>query len=272
MNKEPITSRKLLTSMVSSEAYRATFNGVDLRNMDEVGKLYFRSQALGAAALQRANENTRESGYKTPEGHLYSLMTQYDSFIASHHKLDYLQSHDTTREQKLPALQKAVDFNTTLRELIDAGGSPLTVGTLSTTLAETFQHMHGSEDLPYFMGEIRKVLIGMRHEIGFEQIVATMPDVEYEHATPVEDVYLGIDIKLKYRGTPIDTDVKASALSAKKANENNWHQDKLHIWSQLNDSDFGNGFHIPTKLAEEKARDVRAILDDTLPWINSRSA
>jgi hypothetical protein len=272
MNKEPITSRKLLSSMVSSEAYRDTYNGIDLRTMYEEDKFELRSRALGAAAMQRASEHTRESGYRTPEGHLYSLIAQYDSFISSHHALDYLQNHSTTREAKLPELRKAVEFNTTLRELIDAGGSSLTVGTLSTTLAETFQHMHGAEELPYFMGEIRRVLTGMRHEIGFEQIVATMSDVEYEHATPEEDISLGIDMKLLYKGLKIDTDVKSTAFSATKANENSWNQNKLHIWSQLNDSDFGAGFHISNKLAEEKARDVRAILDDSLHWINSRSA
>lgn len=272
MNKEPITSRKLITSMVSSEAYRDTFNGIDLHTMYEEDKFELRSRALGAAAMQRANENTRESGYKTPEGHLYSLMSQYGSFISSHRALDYLQSHDTSREEKLPELRKAVEFNATLRELIDASGSSLTATSLFVTLAETFQHMHGTEELPYFMSEMRGVLSGMRHEIGFEQIIATMPDIEYEHATPEEDITLGIDMKLSYKGVRIDADIKASAYNAQKANENDWHKNKLYIWSQLSDSDFGNGFHISNKLAQEKSRDVRTILDDSLHWINSRSA
>lgn len=272
MNKEPITSRKLITSMVSSEAYRNTFNGIDLRNMYEEDKFELRSRALGAAALQRATENTRESGYKTVEGHLYHLMTQFDSMVFAQQKLDYLQSIESTREEKIPYLKSCVTFNDTLREIIDAGGSSLTVSSLYTTLAETYQHMHGTDELPYFMSEMRKKLTGMRHEIGFEQIIATMPDVEHEHATIDEDAELGIDIKLSYKGIPIDTDVKGSKFSAQKANENNWNNDKLHIWSQLNDSDFGNGFHISNKLAEEKANDVREILDDSLHWIQSRAA
>jgi hypothetical protein len=79
-------------------------------------------------------------------------------------------------------------------------------------------------------------------------------------------------MKLSYKGVRINADIKGSALSAQRASENDWHKNTLYIWSQLSDNDFGNSFHISTKLAEEKARDVRLILDDSLHWINSKTA
>jgi hypothetical protein len=272
MNKEPLTPRKLLTDMISSDSYRETFDGVNINGLSSDEKLSMRAHGLGAAALQLAQENTRESGYKTLDGHIYTLLAACNSSLAAQQKLDQLRYAKSTREEKIPYLEKVVDFNHTLREVIDAGGSSLTPTSLFSMLGEMYQLMYGPDNVSAFTQELRRKFTGMRHEIGFEQIIANMPDVEYINATPKEEIIDGIDMKIKYMGIILPSDIKASQDSATKAQENDWGKNKLYIWSHLQNQDFGNKFRISNTLAEQKAQEIRPILRDAVTWIEQRAA
>lgn len=229
-----------------------------------------RAVRLGAFACQTAARNER--GNETKESLVYGLIANIDTFAESQAELDVLREREHSTgvrpsfAEKESHLRSVIRFNHAAKELINrdpAIGFSQLVGFV-TNMYEVQHRMElydinieeRTEQLRWLSDKTAAVLNGMRHELGFEQILGNLYDagIEYEE-TSEDDELRGVDYWIEHHGQRFSVDVKASRTATTKARERSRTPQQI-VWSRLDGEDFNGGFRISPERAQQKASAV----------------
>ncbi|HEY8886509.1 MAG TPA: hypothetical protein VIM31_03370 [Candidatus Microsaccharimonas sp.] len=266
VNKHPLDTSHIVYTVGTSEAYVHARNQAEALDLDDSGR---RRAAIRMAATALSGE--QESGYLTPEGHAMNVTAHLTDFSDSIQQLHELRHQHAHHKEKLPALRKISEFNHAVKDMVDANPS-LTFDEVLSFILSMNQSINGNNNTSYnFEEEVKQVLVGMSHEIAFEQMLGYMPDIEYKEAT-IEDDLAGTDMFVSMNGSPmVSIDIKASLVRAQHAKDKalylGYNPDRI-IWSRLSNRDFNGFFRIPQDVAEERAV---ALHDDLVRAINSET-
>lgn len=265
MNTHPhpsLDKARYTNAIRTSDEFRKSLPVHNIEEMTPNEKRSMRIRAVARGALDRATQETKESGYRTPDGDVFNLIAHLDSFYQAQQVLARLESEKdfrhVRRNERIPHLKDVVQFNHALREVID-NHPALKFTDILNFMTEMHTAVSGPDTQKQFYTDAREALDGMRHEIGFEQILGVLPDLDYREASVEEDIY-GADIVVTVDDTEIPIDIKASPRTAAFKREKSHHPERI-VWSQLNFEDFNGGMRIPRQLAEKKAPALRAELE-----------
>ncbi len=265
MNSHPhslLDKAKYTSAIRTSDEFRKSLPTHNIEEMTSEEKRTMRIRAVARGALDRANQETKESGYRTPDGDIFNLIANLDTFYEAQQSLAQLDSdkdfRHVARSERIPYLKDAVQFNHALREVIDNHPS-LSFTDILNFMTEMHTTVSGPDTQKQFYTGAREVLDGMRHEIGFEQILGALPDLDYREASIDEDIN-GADIIVTVDNTEIPVDIKGSPRTTAFKREKSYHPERI-IWSQLSFEDFNGGMRISRQLAEKKAPALRAELE-----------
>lgn len=261
MNNESLNPLKYVSAIKGTDAFIDNLPRQDYDSLTLAERHTARNSAIAKSALFLADEETAPSGYRSLDGHVFNLVASLDPFYTAQKRLNDLRARGgfyKSREQAMPYLEQVAEFNHALKNVIDNGPS-IKFDELLAFMAHMYAGANGQASMQDFYNEARYALIGMRHEIGAEQIIGTMDDVEYNE-TDVEDKdsvnldLAGEDIRVEFNGLSIPLDIKASPQAVEKARARSDHPERI-VWSQLHNGDFGNGkgFRIPYNVARDKA-------------------
>lgn len=241
-----------------------------------------RSSALGHTArtlaerMSQAESQTVEQKLDQSAVHILSLLPKY---LESQLALDKIQDYERATNRRVPKTEKrphkevAASYNHALRELVDIAPDLAPSEVLNFIYAAALE-MEDPDAAKYASQETRSVIFGMQNEIGFEQILWEIEEVEdVIHGDEKQDRE-GVDLYILYKGVKLKVDTKASALSAQKAKQARQDFMRRHgeteassvsgypMWTGLKASDFGDTFRISNELARERAPHIKAMLDN----------
>lgn len=206
-------------------------------------------EAMASVALKLVDlQREKHSGHLDVHGNARNIIARLPDYIEGQHELDKVRLREdrtgswAPREQKIPHLTKAIEFNHAIRETIDSNPALSTNDVLRFI---TRAHMGLSKDMGetrYIQEQVRGVLVGMQHEIAVEQALWSLEGTDNIQEASLADELKGIDIKLDYFGKPVDIDVKAGRMGETKAWEK-WKPGKpLPFWSGLDADELGTRF------------------------------
>lgn len=263
---------------------KSFINGLERTDefLGQLAKGKSRPKSIGHAAAQ-LHDRMAGAETKTSESELdrlgVKLIATLPGFVEAQHALDNIkdqqrrQGHNFAPGVKLPHLKAAIPFNHALRDMVDS--FPWVDVDSIKSFAETVMlDLGGSAEADYCSVETGKVLYGMQHEIGLEQILWQIDDVEdVQHATEEQELE-GIDLIVTYKGNPLYLDAKATPQGADKATadrEFSMQQRGITeaeasggfpVWTGLSDDDFGGKLRIDNETAKAQAPRMRAILEE----------
>ncbi len=237
-------------------------------NENEPGENRRIAVELGAFTLENITKS--KGGYDTKESSSYRLIRNISSFAESQAALDDLrqlsrQGEHITRRQREPYLRNVIQFNHAVKELVNQDPQ-ITFSQLSNFTLNFYQSQCAyelsklspedyHEQIVWFHKKFSGALNGMRHELGYEQLIGQLQcekyDIEYDE-TDEDKELRGVDYTIMVEGSPVDVDVKASPRNVTKTH---------HVYSHLNSEDFGNGFRISPQTAQ---REAHYVLNDLL--------
>lgn len=247
--------RHHVDAIKSTDEYRTTLQEVPGEVLNPKQKLQRRNKAIARSAQALAEFHTSESGYQSPEGTRYELISQLEPFYHAQVTLNQLRSQGhrlgqrVPRETKLPYLKIVTRFNHALKEVLD-NDSSLMFDDLLLFMTRMYAGANGVETAQEFHDEARGAMDGMRHEIGAEQIVGVL-GLDYDEAS-VDDDLKGVDRFIHIDGEIVPIDFKASENKTERARRKSFHPEHI-VWSQLHDADFQGGFRISNEVAHAKA-------------------
>ena len=220
-----------------------------------------RAKALGRTANTLSQNNT-VGEFVTPEAAVYSLIGKLDTFFEGAQNLDAIAQDreeyglQTSRKMILAEKMKVIDFNHTLRDVIDKHPR-MSAPELVQFMAQSYSFLHGSQHIDEFVHQARARVIGMQHELLTEQVIGTIddPDISYELASPDEETR-GIDIKVTVGDTVLPLDIKASQRLVDKAIERGAKQNRMLV-SPLSYEEAKGRFRLPREEAVERAKPMR---------------
>lgn len=224
-----------------------------------------RKAALGRAASFFADK-MEQKPQRTPEerlnGFSVRLLATLPDFITASRQLDILETRQNMtgnridRSQKIPHLEKVIPFNHTVRELIDEFPN-LTVENVVGFCSVSGLELGGPKDAEYLEQQAGQVVTGMQQEIGLEQILWNIPDVEDVTQATLEQELAGMDLVVTYHGMQIGLDAKNSERGAdiahekrddfmrnRQLNEVDMADAGYPIWSGIVSREFHGGFRV----------------------------
>lgn len=240
-----------------------------------------RRKAIGHAATIHA-ERMKSSEIKNPSELLdrqaLTLLATLPKFVVAQHELDKLRDQERKRgrkyprEVRLPHIKSVIKYNHALRELVDTFPD-LNADNIRRFSAAAMLDLGTPEEAEYCAERTREALHGMRYEIGLEQVLWHIEDVEdISHATEEQELS-GIDLIVTYRGHKLYLDAKASEFGEQKTIATRHSFQRAHhmteadedggfpVWCGLNEEDFDGGFRAREARAGEEAARVQQILD-----------
>lgn len=234
---------------------------------DSQERIGFQDKIRRAASVIALRE-TFESGYRSPNGDLFAVVSKIDDFARAQDELDECRKYNGTnfRNEKIAPLKTIIDFNHAIKDMVD-NNPALDFHEVTEFITNIYHQSHQkefstltaeqqTEQISWFHNAVKSALNGMRHELGAEQIIGCLYDVEYKE-TSVEDELKGVDYFVTIDEKTFGIDIKASQKAAEKRKDKGFSNPKHAIWSQLTNDDFGDKFRVPTKVAESKAADMR---------------
>ena len=255
-NKNTFEISDTVRRIGTSEAYQVELNSdaPEVLVLDDRGR---RLRAIRLAAHVLKNE--QESGYMSLEGHKMNITGQLTTFYESLNELRMLKENRAKYHEKIPARRKVAEFNHAVKDMIDSN-STLTFNEVKTFILSMNQAINGRQASgPELEYEVSSLLVGMSHEIAFEQMLGFMPGVEYEEATIDDDLH-GADFLVSIDNspmTPIDVKASQSAVRHKKAKAaENGYTANGAVWSHIDNKDFNGSFRIPNNLAKTRSVDL----------------
>lgn len=207
------------------------------------------------------------------------IISTLPRFVAAQHALDKIRDderkrgHKFPRSVRLPHLKAVIPYNHALRDLVDSfpGVDAASIKRFSAT---AMLDLGSPSEAAYCSERTREALYGMQHEIGLEQILWQIEEVEdVQHATEEQELS-GIDLVVTFRDRTLYLDSKASEFGQKSAlasREAYMHDRGMSetentsgypIWTGLQDDDFKGGFRIDNETAQAQAPGIKAILDE----------
>lgn len=254
---ESLLSPRRFTSAISNDPeFLGALPKIDFRNLDPAERRAHQQRAIARGALSISRRLEHEKGEHDLDAHLYKLVGKLDSFYSGSRAIDELRNRYGTPRSMPPNVRQefyhkkedVTEFNHTLHEVMNVGARPLGKTGFNDLLGfMTKMHVaaHGRETADDFYKKARETIIGIRNEMGTEQVLIA-GGVDYE-IDPEMDRFGG-DITVN--NVPID--VKASPTSAKHAQEKarlEGRNPDTIIWSHINFEDFEGRLDLPRDTA-----------------------
>lgn len=232
------------------------------RGKEKALAIHLASRALAHAV------NRPETSISHGERDVFNVISKIDSFADAQWTLDEYRDTAHGREM-LPYKRQVTEFNHAVKELVNnnpkLGFDQVVRFTTQMYIGahqDEFAQMTRQEQKEYteWFGSITsQSLSGMRHELGFEQILGylerTHKALDYKEGDTESD-RLGADYLVTLDGKyyfPVD--VKASLRSVEASQRKSRNPSHI-VWSHLYNDDFGNNFRVSDETVVERANDV----------------
>lgn len=185
------------------------------------------------------HRSKQESRYETDEDRNLKLIQSMPYWLDAQLKLDGYKSCKSIKECK----ETVTIFNKIIRTMINeeqCSGMKETMDSINEVMLKL---NYTPPEINYAIQSFNAVLQGMRHEIAAESALNWTPGVELAEMTSIEDDLNGGDIHVCYvddqgERFEFNIDIKATKISADKANERNHRPGYYAVWSGFYDDDF----------------------------------
>lgn len=199
-------------------------------------KRYVVSKAIH---IHRSKE---ESQYETDEDRNLKLIQIMPYWLDAQLKLDGHKSCKS-REEIKECKETVTIFNKIIRTMIDEEQCSSMKEAMDSINKVMLMLNYNYPEINYARQSFNAVIQGMRHEIAAESALNWTSGVELADMTNIEDDLNGGDIHVDYvddqgERFEFNIDIKATKISADKANERNHRPGYYAIWSGFSDYDF----------------------------------
>lgn len=227
-------------------------------------KRYVVSKAID---IQRSKQ---ESQYETDEDRALKLIQIMPYWLDAQVKLNNHKSDMSHKEIK-ECKETVTIFNKIIRTMIDEEQCSSMKETMDSINKVMLMLNYTRSEIEYASQSFYAVIQGMRHEIAAESALNWTPGVELAEMTNIEDDLNGGDIRVHYvddqgERFEFNIDIKATKISANKANERNRRPGYYAICSGFSDDDFCGRVLPENKIIkskcsyyEEKIKEIVAI-------------
>ena len=233
-------------------------------------KRYAVSKAIDIHRSKQESQYETKSRYETDEDRNLKLIQIMPDWLDAQLKLDGYKSCKSHEEIK-KCKKTVTRFNKIIRTMINeeqCSSMKETTDSINKVMSMlNYDYREANYDKQSFCAVIR----GMRHEIAAESALNWTPGVELADMTNIEDDLKGGDIHVCYvddqgERFEFNIDIKATKISADKANERNHRPGYYAIWSGFDDYDFCDRVLPENKVIkskcpyyEEKIKEIVAI-------------
>ena len=227
-------------------------------------KRYVVSKAID---IQRSKQ---ESQYETDEDRALKLIQIMPYWLDAQVKLNNHKGDMSHKEIK-KCKETVTIFNKIIRTMIDEEQCSSMKETMDSINKVMLMLNYTRSEIEYASQSFYAVIQGMRHEIAAESALNWTPGVELAEMTNIEDDLNGGDIRVHYvddqgERFEFNIDIKATKISAYKANERNRRPGYYAICSGFSDDDFCGRVLPENKIIkskcsyyEEKIKEIVAI-------------
>ena len=227
-------------------------------------KRYVVSKAID---IQRSKQ---ESQYETDEDRALKLIQIMPYWLDAQVKLNNHKSDMSHKEIK-KCKETVTIFNKIIRTMIDEEQCSSMKETMDSINKVMLMLNYTRSEIEYASQSFYAVIQGMRHEIAAESALNWTPGVELAEMTSTEDDLNGGDIRVHYvddqgERFEFNIDIKATKISANKANERNRRPGYYAVCSGFSDDDFCGRVLPENKIIkskcsyyEEKIKEIVAI-------------
>ena len=205
-------------------------------------KRYAVSKAIDIHRSKQESQYETKSRYETDEDRTLELIRIMPYWFNAQLKLDGHKSCKSRKEKK-ECKETVTIFNKIIRTMIDEEQCSSMKETMDSINEVMLMLNYTRSEIEYASQSFYAVIQGMRHEIAAESALNWTPGVELAEMTSTEDDLNGGDIHVYYvddQGERFEfyIDIKATKISAYKANERNRRPGYYVSWSGFDDDDF----------------------------------
>ena len=216
------------------------------------------------------HRSKQESLYETDEDRNLKLIQVMPYWLDAQLKLDGHKSCKSRKEKK-ECKETVTIFNKIIRTMINVEQCSSMKETMDSINEVMLKLNYTRLEINYARQSFNAVIQGMRHEIAAESALNWTPGVELADMTNIEDDLNGGDIHVDYvddqgERFEFNIDIKATKISADKANERNHRPGYYAIWSGFDYDDFCGRVLPENKIIkskcsyyEEKIKEIVAI-------------
>lgn len=264
-NRELMRLSETAAEVMRSSEYMEICSKLGGTALKMVGaKRYVVSKAID---IQRSKQ---ESQYETDEDRALKLIQIMPYWLDAQVKLNNHKSDMSHKEIK-ECKETVTRFNKIIRTMIDEEQCSSMKETMDSINEVMLMLNYTRSEIEYASQSFYAVIQGMRHEIAAESALNWTPGVELAEMTNIEDDLNGGDIRVHYvddqgERFEFNIDIKATKISANKANERNRRPGYYAICSGFSDDDFCGRVLPENKIIkskcsyyEEKIKEIVAI-------------
>ena len=264
-NRELMRLSETAAEVMRSSEYMEICSKLGGTALKMVGaKRYVVSKAID---IQRSKQ---ESQYETDEDRTLKLIQIMPYWLDAQVKLNNHKSDMSHKEIK-KCKETVTIFNKIIRTMIDEEQCSSMKETMDSINKVMLMLNYTRSEIEYASQSFYAVIQGMRHEIAAESALNWTPGVELAEMTNIEDDLNGGDIRVHYvddqgERFEFNIDIKATKISANKANERNRRPGYYAICSGFSDDDFCGRVLPENKIIkskcsyyEEKIKEIVAI-------------
>ena len=216
------------------------------------------------------HRSKQESLYETDEDRNLKLIQVMPYWLDAQLKLDGHKSCKSRKEKK-ECKETVTIFNKIIRTMINEEQCSSMKETMDSINEVMLKLNYTRLEINYARQSFNAVIQGMCHEIAAESALNWTPGVELADMTNIEDDLNGGDIHVDYvddqgERFEFNIDIKATKISADKANERNHRPGYYAIWSGFDYDDFCGRVLPENKIIkskcsyyEEKIKEIVAI-------------
>ena len=233
-------------------------------------EMAWRAKRYAVSEAIRIRRSKQESQYETDEDRTLKFMQVMPHWLNAQVKLNNHKS-DMSREEIKKCKETVTIFNKIIRTMIDEEQCSSMKETMDSINEVMLMLNYTRSEIEYASQSFYAVIQGMRHEIAAESALNWTPGVELAEMTNIEDDLNGGDIRVHYvddqgERFEFNIDIKATKISANKANERNRRPGYYAICSGFSDDDFCGRVLPENKIIkskcsyyEEKIKEIVAI-------------
>ena len=204
-------------------------------------EIAWRAKRYAVSEAIHIQRSERKSQYETDEDRALKLIQIMPHWLNAQYKLD--NKSDMSREEIKKCKETVTTFNKIIRTMIDEEQCSSMKETMDSINEVMLMLNYTRREIEYASQSFYAVIQGMRHEIAAESALNWTPGVELAEMTSTEDDLNGGDIHVYYvddQGERFEfyIDIKATKISAYKANERNRRPGYYVSWSGFDDDDF----------------------------------
>lgn len=236
-NRERMRLSETAAEVMRSSEYMEICSKLGGTALKMVGaKRYVVSKAID---IQRSKQ---ESQYETDEDRALKLIQIMPYWLDAQVKLNNHKSDMSHKEIK-KCKETVTIFNKIIRTMIDEEQCSSMKETMDSINKVMLMLNYTRSEIEYASQSFYAVIQGMRHEIAAESALNWTPGVELAEMTNIEDDLNGGDIRVHYvddqgERFEFNIDIKATKISANKANERNRRPGYYAVCSGFSDDDF----------------------------------